>query len=129
MVSPASVMVVLTPKAVVGAAAVFTNAIDGDEASGVDVGSSLPLPAPAVISSERSVTAGPAGGVPEAVAWLSTLARFKSTRVMMYGVALEQLVTAPGTSVVDAQTMPGIFASVTDTGFRVTLPVLVIANV
>ena len=49
---------------------VFTKPIKDTGAKGLTVGVSLP--GPGVAGSDKSVTAGPVGGVPDAVAWLVT---------------------------------------------------------
>jgi hypothetical protein len=73
-----------------------------------------------------AVTAAPVGGVPDAVAVLSTTPAFTSAWVNVY-VAVH-VRDAPGASAPPGQLTAPTFASVTLTGFSVTLPVFVIRN-
>ena len=81
-----------------------------------------------VVDELFDVTAGPEGGVPDAVAVLAIAPAFTSVWVIVR--VAEQVVNAPGVNVVDGQLMadrPGS-GSVMLTEVRVTLPVLVTAK-
>ena len=97
------------------APAVLSSSMDGYAGTGVLVESS-------------SVTFGPEGGVPLAVAVLFTVPASTSAWVSTYAAAV-QVVLAPGSRVLAAQVTVPTFGSVTPTVVRVTVPMLVTLNV
>ncbi len=79
------------------------------------------------VTESVAVTADPVGGVPEAVAVLTTWPASTSACFSVY-VAVH-VVEAPGARVVTGQVTVPTFASVTFTACRVTLPVFVTRKV
>ncbi len=80
-----------------------------------------------LVVSGADVTGAPVGGVPDAVAELSTAPAFTSACVTVY-VAV-QVVLPPGCSVVTGQLAPVTLGSLTTTPVSVWAPVLVTRNV